>query len=316
LLFTFGEQAIIPGDTYFVVAENMESFGTVFTEEITVFGNLASSLDGNLDDSLSGQPQVKLWSTAGTLISSATITGNGGWPVLPEEGYSLELQNITANPEQGENWALSWNIYGTPGLPVGENYIFHPPKGKDTVFSNSDEQLIRLQSSDNYYYDPDGHALAAIQILIVNGPGQTFMGGQAVKGDIVCGPCDLTFVPAPGDDSQTDVLYRFIDCSGQAGLLHTIRFVKSTGSVQAESASLKQYPNPVKDLCTIEFDREEEGPCRFTLTDVTGKIIVSTTSYPAGGKLTVDLSGVHPGLYIYSVYTEHRFYCGKIEVSR
>ncbi len=306
LLHTFEEGTIIAGDTRFVVAENLESFSAVFPGDITAFGDLARGF--------SDEPQLTLHAASGMLYTEIALMGSGGWPVLPAEGFSLELKAVIQDPAYGHNWELSENIYGSPGIPNDNIYHFHPPEGKDTLLNNGERGLIDLHSSGEYYFDSDGHEMAAVQAVVLHGPGQISTGGVMVTGNTFYEPGDFSFTPTEPLGVVTELVYRFIDRSGQAGLLHTIRFEPVTETVNDARLTMKQYPNPAMDRCMLQFSDAVNGACLFTLLDITGKIMIQHTGYISEGQLAVDLSGVQPGFYLVTVSTARGVFHGKIEV--
>lgn len=56
--------------------------------------------------------------------------------------------------------------------------------------------------------------------------------------------------------------------------------------------SLKAYPNPVLDILTVEFDRDDLA---YQLVDMNGKIILNGKLYTESG--TIDLTGLTEGIY-------------------
>ncbi len=80
--------------------------------------------------------------------------------------------------------------------------------------------------------------------------------------------------------------------------------VSSAGNLDATDWELKVYPQPARDVLSLEFRVTEENQLRASLYDLTGKLIKSV---PLGiftiGTYTsqVELENLHPGMYLLQV---------------
>jgi len=244
--------------------------------------------------------------------------------------HSLQLNNPTDNTFNGLNWSVSGNVYGSPGLPNDRDYRFKPPEGRDTLLGNNAPEVVPWVSSGLFYHDADGHAMAAVAVLLASGPGQFSMGGSVVRENVIYPPADLAFTPAAPYTESSMLLYRFIDRSGQASQLHTVQFSDVTGQAARLTGGIVQWPNPVRDVCLFVFGGDpnaayggsagdtpaEGGSVNFTLVDLTGKTVLHTVRRLSGNRLEIDLSAVNPGLYFYRLKAGDRTHAGKVQVVR
>jgi glucosylceramidase len=73
------------------------------------------------------------------------------------------------------------------------------------------------------------------------------------------------------------------------------------------------YPNPASNYVVIQTEQQIAGTAAVSLTDVTGRIILSTeVILNNNGQGEVDLSKVPAGLYILKVTSANFNYTGKL----
>jgi hypothetical protein len=65
----------------------------------------------------------------------------------------------------------------------------------------------------------------------------------------------------------------------------------------------KAFPNPANDLVTVAI--EGEGTAQLTITDVAGKVAMTTTLNLAAGQDNVNINTLQSGLYIFNVTLEN-----------
>jgi hypothetical protein len=73
----------------------------------------------------------------------------------------------------------------------------------------------------------------------------------------------------------------------------------SSNGNEAEEAFFKMYPNPAEDLLNIVYRPSGKSRARFTIHDLTGKVVLSTNLN--GSELsqqTVDISSLPSGIYL------------------
>jgi hypothetical protein len=69
----------------------------------------------------------------------------------------------------------------------------------------------------------------------------------------------------------------------------------------ATDPSLRVWPNPARDVVTIEFNPRGEGTIYIDVLDLLGRVAASTTrgAHAQGNiQITADLSALRPGSYI------------------
>jgi hypothetical protein len=65
----------------------------------------------------------------------------------------------------------------------------------------------------------------------------------------------------------------------------------------------KAFPNPANDVVTVAI--EGEGTAQLTVTDVAGKVALSTSLNLAAGQDNVNINTLESGLYIFNVTLEN-----------
>jgi|GEM_PF-815524 len=308
VLFSFDQGTVIPPSTWFVIAEDKQSFGEVFPDSVVVFGNLT--------DSFSQHPQVKLRLSDGSIASQVSFLNAPGWPELPAEGFSLELRQPVKDPQYGVNWKLSHNQFGSPGLSNSRFYNFQRPSGKDSMLTNHEPAWVRLATSDDFYSDHDGHVLAGIRVMSKEGPGTLFCEGNPVSSNEIISPADLYFEPAAPYSKTTKLVYRMIDRSGESSEEYVLEFIPETGTWETIQSEWKVYPNPARDQLFIETGIAFLQPREFVLLDITGKELLRRQLTNGERKMSVPLSGVEPGIYIYVLKGHGQRLHGKVEIVR
>jgi hypothetical protein len=306
VLFTFsGDMVLYPGQR-FVLCEDRDSFDEVFPVSIDCFGNLSQEFDT--------ESVLKLRSGDGEIKKSVDLMSGQEWPVLPEKGFSLELKQIVDDTNIGSNWELSETIFGSPGLPNHSMYNFQPPSGRDTVFHNHKTQLLEFASTQDYYWDPDLHAMAAIAVKEFSGPGKILLDGEPVEEGKTYSPSDMSFSPQEPFISASTFVYSFIDKSGMESSTHTIRFDPLVNTLRKAEEQYHLYPHPARDFCIIDLPPDHMGPWDFYLFDLNGRILQTLHSSGTESSLRIDLSGMESGMYLYLLKTRQVVVNGKIEV--
>ena len=140
------------------------------------------------------------------------------------------------------------------------------------------------------------------------------MGETKVEQGNIYDPSDLIFSPQEPFSSQSIFTYSFIDKSGQESSYHTIQFNPSVSVNQDIRESFRLYPVPAQEYCIIEIPPDHMGPLEFFLFDLNGKTLQSLQSKNTGRTLTIDLTTVENGIYLYLIKTRQAVVNGKIEV--
>jgi hypothetical protein len=81
---------------------------------------------------------------------------------------------------------------------------------------------------------------------------------------------------------------------------------ESAAYAEESDASLRAYPNPVKDYLNITFEGLTEAPAQsaVTIVDGIGRMYTAhTTWYSQESRLELDFSGMKEGIYLINVRT-------------
>ena len=309
VLYTFESGTMLDPGSYFVIAEDQQAFREVFPDSVIVYGNLSHGLND--------QPKIRLQLQNGTMVKSVDLMNSLNWPELPGEGYSVELRKPALDTKYGANWTLSSNAFGSPGLPNDRVYNFSKPTAIDSTFSNAMPVWVRLNSTNEYFWDPDHHDLAGIDIISLEGPpGRILFNGIPIVDPGIIPPGDLQYEPLEPLRKSTFLTYRVFDRSGEASDPHTLAFRSATDLREHIQQNWKCYPNPATDHMIIETVAGRIDPSRFTLTDLSGKTLLEKHIQPGNSQVRIQLEGIAPGIYFYQLVNPGVILQGKIEVAR
>ena len=86
-----------------------------------------------------------------------------------------------------------------------------------------------------------------------------------------------------------------------------------TGSTTSsvDNSSIKLYPNPTTSSVTLEITGNT-GATTVLVTDISGKVISTHTTEES--TLSIDMSNVAPGIYLFTVNTGGKMYSEKVIV--
>jgi Secretion system C-terminal sorting domain len=85
-------------------------------------------------------------------------------------------------------------------------------------------------------------------------------------------------------------------------------------NTNAADAGIRVYPNPASDICTIAFPEALSSPVRLSLLDVNGKLVKTFNSTQQ--QSTLDLAGIHGGVYFLNIEQGTKTYFQKLVVVR
>jgi hypothetical protein len=306
ILYTFEAGTLIGPEQYFVVTENRNEFLAIYPESILSFGDLKTDIN---DSSI-----ISLQLMEEEVYAEIHINDTDGWPLLAHEGYSYELNDLINDPVVGENWTISKNPYGSPGILNQLHYIFHRPLGKDTVFFKQESTIVPFMTSDDFYFDWDNHELAAIYVNSVEGPGKISTDLKIVESNVEYDADDFVYEPGDQNLEPTIFTYYFIDRSGQRSKNHSIEFSNLTNLTSAKVQALKQYPIPARDEFFIELPEISAQFLEFFIFDISGNVVKKITLNQAPVKLRVDVQSLSSGMYFFHLKLDGDSYYGKIEV--
>ncbi len=86
--------------------------------------------------------------------------------------------------------------------------------------------------------------------------------------------------------------------------------------VNANTAGISVYPNPAKGAINVSWNNGNVGTAVITVSDVTGRIVLSTTAdmNNANGTTKVDVSTLNTGIYLISVKNNDVNYNTKVSI--
>jgi hypothetical protein len=307
LLYTFDKGSIINPREYFIVAQDVATFKKVFPESIRCFGNF-------VDDILTQGVLLFQDKEGATLNSLEYMTDPEQWPLLPPQGYSIELNAISDDPDSGSNWNLSENTFGSPGISNASWYTYHDPSGKDVLFDGTKETILPFSRASNLYFDPDGHQLAAVTVTSVSGPGEIWVEGEELKEGSTYNPTDFFYYPAEdNDDSITVLNYRFIDYSGGKSLEHSVVLMNlPSGLTPSKTQDVNVFPVPSEDYCFIQMPGEETGNAIIRIFDMSGNHICTEETFSDQGLIKLSLSGYRNGMYVFILRFKENMHSGRL----
>lgn len=107
--YVFGDNTVIPSNSFIVVARNRDKFQSFFPDITIETDTMTTGLNG------SGE-SLYLYSDTGELVDTLTFTDSSPWPNSADgNGSTLELMNPWLDNGLVENWRASQNN-GTPGI--------------------------------------------------------------------------------------------------------------------------------------------------------------------------------------------------------
>lgn len=95
--------------------------------------------------------------------------------------------------------------------------------------------------------------------------------------------------------------------------------IKRKGNAPKQTMIVGNFPNPTQSRSTIEFKLSNAGPVRIDVFDMMGRRVYTVTdkSYPIGShRVSVDVTGLSSGAYLYRLQTEQTSDSGRLTVIR
>lgn len=106
-------------------------------------------------------------------------------------------------------------------------------------------------------------------------------------------------------DNKKDVMIRFRATSnyGNNLFIDDINVYSATGIKENNSASLLIYPNPTRDLATIEIDAKNASMAQIQIFNTLGEVVYNSSSWINTGKNTLDIntSAFSNGIYFVNI---------------
>jgi hypothetical protein len=109
---------------------------------------------------------------------------------------------------------------------------------------------------------------------------------------------------------KTDVAWLVTDISGNISQFTSVICVtdSSATNITDISNSIKIYPNPASGIFNLEFSTS--GDRKIVLSDMSGKSVYEKVI--SGKKSIIDLTGISPGMYLMSIYSDNDVSVSKI----
>ncbi len=86
--------------------------------------------------------------------------------------------------------------------------------------------------------------------------------------------------------------------------LHLVASMTGISELKTPNDRVEIYPNPFIRSATIVFQNHKQGPVRFSLFDMAGKVVAQKRQYQPPGKTVVEVSGLQAGAYVIQIDTE------------
>ena len=141
-------------------------------------------------------------------------------------------------------------------------------------------------------------------------------------------PTGATYKVYPELMSFTTTPYPTISLTSSSSSVTAASFRKNTlpktitpitsgvAEVNANNAGISVYPNPAKGAVNVSWNVAITGTATITVSDVTGRIVLSTTAdmTSANGTTKVDVSTLNAGMYLISVKNNGVNYNTKVSI--
>jgi len=215
-----------------------------------------------------------------TLRLEDKASGNGG----RLQNFDLELcANIVLNP---------------PVLTRNEVLKIHPKDTRDI------DRILLLSEDIN-------NSAAELKYTLVKAPSKGMLivnGSPAVAGSLFTqddiDKNKLKYLHT--SESEDDDDFRFVVSDGQGGWISITDFIIDvdedfSSSVKEEvlTERILVYPNPAQDVLNISMIDRENGQFRSTISDMTGRIIISDSF--SGTKAVYDIQSLQSGVYLIKI---------------
>jgi len=294
----------------------------VITDSVVTSGDINTGNDNGLNAFTQTQTGYKL---------SQVTTGfeanlpSGYIPLQNADGYSWSRVWAGAgNPNLGHGGSVYALYFPIPQVPSGEvAYLIVPtPVISGTVTLEFSEAYVQQTTSNNdqldVVYSTDcgstwtslwnkaGASLAtdAASPIVASGGGYTGFFIPSSDAQWKTYDVDITAVP-----SSALLAFKLATDGGNYIFLDDVK-ASSTAGVNNVSAasSIDLFPNPAKDMATLQFNLATAGNVQVTVVDVVGRTVstVINGNMNAGAqKLQINTSALAAGVYTVKIATEN-----------
>ncbi len=213
---------------------------------------------------------------------------NGSVLTLERYQFGMCILTVYADDQRGGITAFSFAVF-VQGRGRANNPPYQVAPIGDRVYQISQDK-DRIHLTD-FFADPDGDQLNFIGVL-ENGEAVEMKveGSDLVLSPEALGQSNITIYVS--DDRTPEVL--------KTGI--AINVTEDVLGVDAEVISLRNYPNPVSDITTIEYQLKEAAKVRLEVLNAHGKTIeLLIDENKDAGKYTIEygVGNLSSGIYFY-----------------
>ncbi len=304
--YTFGNITINSGN-YIVVAVNASAM-------MNTFG--VSTLEWTTGGLSNGGETVAIYNPNADLIDEVAYDDNTAWPNADESGHSLVLCDVTSDNNDPSNWTISTNYVG---MNANDERIWASPMADDNICSTSPSltwstttfnedaadngsisTIVNLTLSDDEFATV-GNLVSGSDFMVNNVPA-----GLAVEITSTSTTAATIALTGTADnhtnaDDISNLEITFTDTAFVSGFSENVTdyskvdlvvdFIGNVSVNEVKNNEINIYPNPVKDILTIEGKTISV----FQIVDVNGQVVFEETNVM--DKKSIDVSNLQEGVY-------------------
>jgi hypothetical protein len=315
---------VFPGGAFSLPNFSLASY-PAGTYTVTYTLSLSAADDYNADNSLTSTFTVtdSLFSYAQADAATGTPSGGNYYrPGTNNQTYSScqVLDNANASRLKAEGiWFSATTSAASGVLLTGEEMALYLYKWEDVFTDLNDANLAfntLTEVANGFYYYPDdlqGETVyGAFTSPVALEDNQRYLACvQTVNLSLYMGHengTDLTWNEAyylqPMTPNESDGTWYAAGFGADIPSSIAIAVANNDVNVaELTAVAGKAFPNPANDVVTVAI--EGEGTAQLTVTDVAGKVALSTSLNLAAGQDNVNINTLESGLYIFNVTLEN-----------
>jgi hypothetical protein len=281
---TFTAVSASPIDTYqWTLPQSWSgNSSSAILQAITVPGTFNVSVVGTNNCGTSA-PQ----SVAVTVFALPTISATVQPSATVCAGTSVTLQGLGGNSYTWNNGALN-NVDFVPNAT--STYTVVGTDANGCTNSTQVDVVVYANPTVSVSYDAFGTLCTSANNMELYGG---IPAGGNYFGNFVT---DNHFNAQLAGSGQHSISYTYTDANGcSATASDVVNVIVCVGVEEVEKGSIKLYPNPTKDMLTVEFDHINE-PVQVMLMNTVGEVVSSYVMY--SNKSSFDVNALAPGVYV------------------
>jgi hypothetical protein len=281
---TFTAISTSPIDTYqWTLPQSWSGNSSTSTiQAITVPGTYNMSVVGTNNCGTSAPQSVAI-----TVYDLPTISATVQPSAAVCAGTSITLQGLGGSTYTWNNGASN-NIAFVPSATNTYSVVGTDANG--CTNSAQVDVVVYANPTVSVSYDAFGTLCTSANNIELYGGSPT---GGSYFGNFVT---DNHFNAQLAGSGQHSISYTYTDSNGcSATASDVVNVIICVGVDEVEHGAIKLYPNPTKDIVTLEFDHINE-PVRIVLMNTVGEVV--TTQNMNSNKSTLDVSALAPGVYV------------------